>query len=108
MALAIGTALLTRTMPSSLSALATEGADVSANITSNGVQRLKMRFFMGVSCSAAHALSHGFAGSMEALRCRLKYNLALKSIAARYWPGDTPRLSNRLCNGISNRAKSAL
>jgi hypothetical protein len=33
----------------------------------------------------------------------MKYALALKSIAVRYCGrGDAPRLSNRLCNGISN------
>ena len=32
----------------------------------------------------------------------MKYALALKSIAARYCgPSDAPRLSNRLCKGIS-------
>jgi hypothetical protein len=42
----IGTALFTRTMPSSLSALAEETADTRMNISSNDVQRFTMRFFM--------------------------------------------------------------
>src|SRR5947209_16905083 len=109
MASAIGTALLRRTMPSSLSALAEESADVSVSIRSNGVQSLNKRFFMVASCPVAHAPSHGFVRRMDAPRRRLKYNLALKSIVGRYWLGvDTPSLSNRLCNGISKRAKSAL
>jgi hypothetical protein len=61
------------------------------------------------SCPVAHAALHGFANSMDACSARLKYRLALKSIAARYGSGvDTPRLSNRLCNGISNLAHSGL
>jgi hypothetical protein len=42
----IGTALFTRTMPSSLSALAEETAETRVNISSNKVQRFAMRFFM--------------------------------------------------------------
>src|SRR5229473_939668 len=40
---------------------------------------------------------------MNAQFSNMKYALALKSIAARYdGRGDAPRLSNRLCNAISN------
>jgi len=40
---------------------------------------------------------------MNALLVNMKCALALESIAARYdGRGDAPRLSNRLCNGISN------
>jgi len=40
---------------------------------------------------------------------RLKYDLALKSIAARYRrPHDARRLSNPWCNGISSSRSSGL
>src|SRR4051794_31002156 len=67
MASGIGTALLTRTMPSSLSALAGESADVSVNIRSNEVQRLKMRLVMGrllSACARAIAWLHNQHGRM--------------------------------------------
>src|SRR6266702_748720 len=85
---AIGTALLTRTMPSSLSALAEEATDISRNISASEVQKFKMRFFMGrllfLVLSLAHAGNSGFDHRMDSPRRWLKYRLALKSIAVRY------------------------
>ena len=45
---------------------------------------------------------------MSARATDMKCELALNSIAAGYWPLDTPRLSNRLGNGISNVGQSGL
>jgi len=51
---------------------------------------------------------HGFQHRMSAPAGNMKCELALNSIAAGYRLLDTPRLSNRLGNGISNAVRSSL
>src|SRR5437762_10910537 len=51
---------------------------------------------------------HGFRHRMGVGADDMKCELALNSIADGYRPLDTPRLWNRLGNGISNRGQSGL
>src|SRR5882724_9705107 len=81
---AIGTALLTLTMPSSLSA---EAAETTQNASSSEAQRMarrliKRRFMASFLVGACPP--HGFQGRMPAQACHEKYASALKSIEAGY------------------------
>jgi hypothetical protein len=94
-------------MPSSLSAHAAEMAESTRKATSSEVQKFARRFViwrvMESLLSMAHALSHAVENRMSAGAGNMKCASALKSIADGYCClFDTPRLSNRLCNGISN------
>src|SRR5438094_3843502 len=88
MASDIGTALLTRTMPSSLSAQAREATPVRTRTSSSGAQKFRMREVrgrvIGGSCRVAHAGSMLSTGRMNAHIGIMKCVGALKSIAARY------------------------
>src|SRR5712692_9394882 len=85
---AIGTALLTRTMPSSLSAHAAEAAATRRNTSSSGIpkfaKRLVKRRVMERLLLMCQCRLHGFRRRMSVRAGDMKCELALNSIAAGY------------------------
>src|SRR5260370_26694088 len=108
---AIGTALLTRTIPSSLSAQAQEAANTNSKINASGAQnfgRRLARFLMGRllfvgACRQAWLprQDERLAPCYEMPGCS---RLDSRPLSA----GDARRLSNRLGNGISKLAGPSL
>src|SRR6266702_3241621 len=109
---AIGTALLTRTMPSSLSARASEATETTRNSISSDMPKLAKRWvkrrvmerllLLGRMPSAWLPVQDDRWNELDEMRSRSQLD------SHRLSAFDTPRLSNRLGNGISNVEASPL
>src|SRR5437870_4564799 len=108
---AIGTALLTRTMPSSLSALTAEAATTRRNVASSDMPKFVKRLancpVMGGLLSIRQCDLHGFRHRMSVRAGNMKCELALNSIATGYrtdWATAFQTPANPTSDGLTRSA----
>jgi hypothetical protein len=106
---AIGTALLTRTTPSSLSALTAEAAMTRRNTASSNMpkflKQLAKRPVMGALLSIRQCGLHGFRHRMSVRAGNMKCELALNSIATGYrtdWATAFQTPANPASDGLTH------